>query len=70
MLIVYADGDCRGNPGPMSIGASLQKDGQEIETVSEAIGDGTNNIAEYRAAIEGLNRASKLGVDEIEWRML
>ena len=55
----------------MGIGVSIQaKDGKEIDTVSEAIGDGTNNIAEYRAAIEGLNRASKLGVDEIEWRML
>ena len=69
MFNVYADGTCRGNPGPMSIGASLQKDGQEIATVSEAIGDGTNNIAEYRAAIEGLKRASRHGVDEIELRM-
>ena len=54
----------------MGIGVSIQaKDGKEIDTVSEAIGDGTNNIAEYRAAIEGLKRASTLGADEIELRM-
>jgi len=70
MLIVYADGACRGNPGPMGIGVSIQmKDGKEIETVSEAIGEGTNNRAEYQAAIEGLKRASKQGADEIELRM-
>ena len=36
----------------MGIGASLPKGGHEIATVSEATGDGTNNSAEYRAAIE------------------
>ena len=39
----------------MSIGASIQDDqGTELGTVSALIGQGTNNIAEYRAAIEGL----------------
>ena len=70
MLLVYADGACRRNPGPMSIGASiLTPDGQEIETVSEAIGTGTNNIAEYRAAIAGVKKAMSHGADQIELRM-
>ena len=52
MLIIYADGACRGNPGQMAIGVSIQRPhGYELETVSEARGHGTNNIAEYQAAI-------------------
>jgi ribonuclease HI len=52
IVIVYADGACRGNPGPMSIGASIQDDhGRELGTVSALIGKGTNNIAEYRARL-------------------
>lgn len=72
MLIIYADGSCRGNPGPMAIGVSIQDneaDGVEIETISTLIGDGTNNIAEYRAAIEGLRRAYELGAKDVELRM-
>ena len=70
MLVVYADGACRGNPGSMAIGATVQTpDGDEIDTVSEAIGDGTNNIAEYRAAIEGVKKAIGHGATRIELRM-
>jgi len=70
MLIIYADGACRGNPGEMAIGLSIQRpNGRELETVSEARGYGTNNIAEYQAAIEGLKRAKDHGDDEIELRM-
>ena len=70
ILIVYSDGACRGNPGPMAIGASIQDDrGTELATVSQLLGMGTNNIAEYRAAIEGLKAAISLGTKEIELRM-
>ena len=70
MLVVYADGACRGNPGSMAIGATVQTpDGDEIDTVSEAIGEGTNNIAEYRAAIEGVKKAIGHGATRIELRM-
>lgn len=56
--IVYADGACKGNPGQMGIGARIQDEhGKELETVSQLIGYGTNNIAEYRSAIEGLKQA-------------
>jgi ribonuclease HI len=69
-LVVYADGASRGNPGPSAIGASVQDiDGQEIATVSATIGRGTNNQAEYRAAIEGVRKARALGATAIDLRM-
>jgi ribonuclease HI len=69
-LVVYADGACRGNPGPMAIGASIQTlEGEEIDTVSESLGVGTNNIAEYQAAIEGVRKAIDFGAQAIELRM-
>jgi ribonuclease HI len=70
MIIVYADGACRGNPGPMAIGASVQtSDGTELDTVSAFLGAGTNNMAEYHAAIAGVRKAIEHGTDEIELRM-
>ena len=69
-VTVYADGACRGNPGPMAVGTSIQTtDGLEIATVFALIGQGTNNIDEYRAAIEGVKVALAHGADEIELRM-
>jgi hypothetical protein len=55
-------GACRGNPGPMSIGASVQTlDGTELDTVGAFLGDGTNNMAEYHAAIEqGTDEMSRM----------
>jgi ribonuclease HI len=70
LLIVETDGACKGNPGPMAIGATIKnKEGTELATVSQLIGQGTNNIAEYRAAIEGLKAAKALGASLIELRM-
>jgi probable phosphoglycerate mutase len=69
-LVVYADGASRGNPGPAAIGASIQDEaGRELATVSRAIGVGTNNQAEYRAAIEGVREARRLGATGIELRL-
>lgn len=76
-MLIYADGSCRGNPGPMAIGVSIQDNGKELETISTTIADGasrsvsegTNNVAEYRAAIEGLRKAYDLGATDIELRM-
>jgi ribonuclease HI len=70
IVVVYSDGACRGNPGPMAIGASIQNDrGKELATVSQLLGQGTNNVAEYRAGIEGLKTARKRGATEVELRM-
>ncbi len=57
MLTIYTDGACFGNPGPMGIGAIVLKDGKEICKISEYIGEGTNNIAEYTALIKALEFA-------------
>jgi ribonuclease HI len=68
--IVYSDGASRGNPGPASIGAVVYgPDGEEVRTVSERIGRGTNNEAEYQAAIAGVEAALALGAKNVELRM-
>lgn len=58
--VLYTDGASRGNPGPAAIGAVLyREDGglREVGRVSEAIGIETNNVAEYRAVIAGIEMA-------------
>ena len=59
-LTIYVDGACFGNPGPMGIGAVIYKDRKKIKEISEFLGNGTNNIAEYTAAIRVLEEAHKL----------
>lgn len=67
--ILYVDGASRGNPGPASIGASLQDlDGEEFGSVSERIGNRTNNEAEYRALIAGLTLAIQKKCQVLEVR--
>ncbi|MCH2656416.1 MAG: ribonuclease HI family protein [Dehalococcoidia bacterium] len=69
-VVIYTDGACRGNPGPSGIGASIENEnGDEIAIVSSYIGNGTNNRAEYIAAIEGVKKAIQLQAEEIELRM-
>jgi ribonuclease HI len=66
-LIVNVDGGARGTPGPAAIGAVVQgADGETLEERGERIGVATNNVAEYRALLAGLERAAELGVDELE----
>ena len=60
------DGGARGNPGPAAYAYVLEaEDGTVLDTRGEAIGVATNNVAEYRALIEGLRRAAEIGVDEL-----
>tara|TARA_B100000029_G_scaffold512733_1_gene610227 strand:- start:16303 stop:16695 length:393 start_codon:yes stop_codon:yes gene_type:complete len=69
-VVIYTDGACRGNPGPSGIGASIENEnGEEIAIVSSYIGNGTNNRAEYMAAIEGVKKAIQLQAEEVELRM-
>ena len=51
---LYADGASRSNPGPAGIGVAIYLEGNEIHTISEYIGEATNNEAEYLAVIKGL----------------
>jgi ribonuclease HI len=61
------DGGARGNPGPAAFGYVLEgEDGTMLAAHGEAIGTATNNVAEYRALIAGLEKAVELGVDDLE----
>jgi ribonuclease HI len=61
------DGGARGNPGPAAYGYVLEADdGTVLAAHGEAIGVATNNVAEYRALIAGLEKAAEVGVDELE----
>jgi len=66
-LRVNVDGGARGNPGPAAIGAVIQSgDGEVLEERGERIGVATNNVAEYRALLLGIERAAELGASELE----
>jgi ribonuclease HI len=65
MIVAFTDGACLGNPGPMGIGIVVYRDGFMVEQLSEYIGDGTNNVAEYRAVIKALETAHGMGETEI-----
>ncbi len=61
------DGGARGNPGPAAYGYVLEaEDGTVLDARGETIGVATNNVAEYRALIAGLEKAVELGIDELE----
>ena len=61
------DGGARGNPGPAAYGYVLEaEDGTVLDARGETIGVATNNVAEYRALIAGLEKAIELGIDELE----
>jgi ribonuclease H / adenosylcobalamin/alpha-ribazole phosphatase len=62
-----SDGGARGNPGPAAFGYVLEaEDGTVLDARGAAIGVATNNEAEYRGLVAGLEKALELGVDELE----
>jgi ribonuclease HI len=66
-LTVHVDGGARGNPGPAAIGVVVSgPDGEVLDEVAERIGVATNNVAEYRALLRGLERAAALGAREVD----
>ena len=61
------DGGARGNPGPAAIGVVVRNDdGAVVEAVGETIGRQTNNVAEYKAMLRGIELALAHGADEVE----
>ena len=61
------DGGARGNPGPAAYGYVLEtEDGTVLDARGEAIGVATNNVAEYRALVAGLEKAVELGLHDVE----
>jgi ribonuclease HI len=66
-LTVHVDGGARGNPGPAAIAAVVSDaEGEVLDSVAQPIGRATNNVAEYRALILGIERAGALGATELE----
>ena len=66
-VVLHVDGGARGNPGPAAIGVVVSSpEGEVLDEVAETIGVATNNVAEYRALLRGLERAHTLGASEVE----
>jgi tryptophan 2,3-dioxygenase len=66
-LVVHVDGGARGNPGPAAAAAVVSEpDGNVVDEVAIALGRTTNNVAEYRALLLGLDRARALGATEVD----
>jgi ribonuclease HI len=66
-LVVHVDGGARGNPGPAAAAAVLStSNGDVVDEAHELLGVVTNNVAEYRGLLLGLERARALGADEVE----
>ena len=66
-LVVHVDGGARGNPGPAAAAAVVSTpDGDVLDEAHEYLGVATNNVAEYRGLLLGLDRARALGADEVE----
>ena len=65
-LTVACDGASRGNPGPAGIGVVItDAQGEVVAEIAEGLGIATNNVAEYTAAIRGLERARDLGAANV-----
>jgi ribonuclease H / adenosylcobalamin/alpha-ribazole phosphatase len=61
-LTVEADGGARGNPGPAAFGAVVRDatTGEVLAEVAATLGVTTNNVAEYRGLIAGLQAARSI----------
>lgn len=66
-VVVNVDGGARGNPGPAAVGAvATDVDGNVLAERGAYIGETTNNVAEYRALLLGLELARELGARDVE----
>jgi ribonuclease HI len=66
-VVVHVDGGARGNPGPAAVAAVLTApDGSLLAEKGVYIGEATNNVAEYRAVLLGIELARQVGAREIE----
>ena len=66
-VIVHVDGGARGNPGPAAAACVISSPaGEVLGEHAQLLGTVTNNVAEYRALLLGLEQARELGASEIE----
>ena len=66
-LIVHVDGGARGNPGPAAAACVITSPaGEVVGEHAQLLGTATNNVAEYRALLLGLERVRELGAGEVE----
>src|SRR5512144_1293228 len=65
-VVVHVDGGSRGNPGPAAAAVISTPDGDVLDEAALTLGRATNNVAEYRGLLLGLERARALGADEVE----
>jgi ribonuclease HI len=66
-VIVHVDGGARGNPGPAAAACVISSpEGEVLGEHAQLLGTVTNNVAEYRALLLGLQQARELGANEIE----
>ena len=66
-LILFIDGASKGNPGAAGIGVLLTDLGRRdtVAEIGEGIGQTTNNVAEYKALIRGLEEARARGAERV-----
>lgn len=66
-VVVHIDGGSRGNPGPAAAGVVVSRpDGTVLHEAGLYLGQATNNVAEYRGLLAGLEAAAALGAKEVE----
>jgi ribonuclease HI len=66
-VIVHVDGGARGNPGPAAAACVISSPtGELLGEHTRLLGAATNNVAEYRALLLGLEQAHELGASEVE----
>jgi len=66
-VVVHVDGGSRGNPGPAAAAAVVRTpDGEVLDEAAVTLGATTNNVAEYRGLLLGLERARALGATEVD----
>ncbi len=69
-VTLFCDGGSRGNPGPAGGGGEiLDETGTQLATFSVYFGRATNNVAEYKALIEGIDRIRELGIGSVDIKL-
>jgi ribonuclease HI len=67
LLLLYSDGASRGNPGEAGAGIAIfDEQGNELLAASLYLGQCTNNEAEYRALLFGLEKCAEFGSGSIK----